>query len=832
MKKFIVACLMCLITVLSFGQEDMVLHVYRNDSVFNAFYTFEIDSMCCSVVDTMGIEHDGYVVQEIYTADSLYRIPLNAIDSIVFATPKIEYHQDVRVITDSWLDYVVSINELTIILSQDIPSDVIPAKGDVLVAETESAPFERGFAGRVSDVEKREDSIVVICDDVTLNDIYKTLIYKGTSKSSTDILQGKKQQRAENRNEMGTLYFDIPNNLSLNLGPMSLNISPTIMLDYVICINDNQTYLDNRIKHYYDCSAQLDCELTEGYSPEPDFIFSFDIPTKIPGLYVEVNMGSFFESSGGVIISMNQPFIVTGTTGYVAYDDCVADIDEWHLERKEIEFSVNLNGSIRFGLATQAKLAFMSDRLASIDVTAYLGPEIQSNLSLSSEGLLDGSLYTALKESVVTLSLYGSIIPGWRFYGFEHQKFNYNPSFHFSLNTWYILPEFNNLSWMPSEGTKGGKLSGGINRDLFWPGIQLGWSLYDENDQIYSSQYYPETYRLMREWPYDGMDMNLQELPYGSKYKAYPMIKIFGYEMRALPSVDVSIDPLVETGNAFDIQETSVMVSGRVEGMGYSMVADAGICYSIGDAILGKYISSNNKNDGSFDIFLSGLEDNTTYYYCAYANCDGVYYYGEVCSFKTLEKVETKAVDLGLSVKWATCNVGATTPEEYGYYFAWGEVEPKTTYDWSTYKYCVDGYDNLTKYCSKSSYGNNGFTDTKTVLDPKDDVATANWGGEWRMPTRAELDELLKNCTWTWTTQNGVNGYKVTGPNGNSIFLPAAGVMGEGSLLSAGSSGHFWSSSLYTENPYNAYHVGFYSDFVGWYNYSRYHGRSVRPVCK
>ena len=190
-------------------------------------------------------------------------------------------------------------------------------------------------------------------------------------------------------------------------------------------------------------------------------------------------------------------------------------------------------------------------------------------------------------------------------------------------------------------------------------------------------------------------------------------------------------------------------------------------------------------------------------------------------------------VDLGLSVKWATCNVGATTPEDYGDYFAWGETKPKEIYDWSTYKYCVDNWYNLTKYCNNSSYGNNGFTDNKTVLDPEDDAATANWGGAWRMPTKAEQDELRNNCTWTRTTQNGVDGYEVIGPNGNSIFLPAAGCVVGASLYNAGSYGYYWSSSLDTSWSYNAYIMDISSDYVGvgWAS-PRYYGKSVRPVCQ
>ena len=131
-------------------------------------------------------------------------------------------------------------------------------------------------------------------------------------------------------------------------------------------------------------------------------------------------------------------------------------------------------------------------------------------------------------------------------------------------------------------------------------------------------------------------------------------------------------------------------------------------------------------------------------------------------------------VDLGLSVKWATCNVGASKPEEYGDYFAWGETQPKDYYDWSTYKWCNGSYDTLTKYNTNSS---DGTVDNKTTLDLSDDAARANWGGSWRMPTSAEQDELCNNCTWTCTKINGVEVYKVTSNiNGNFIFLPSQAI--------------------------------------------------------
>ena len=190
-------------------------------------------------------------------------------------------------------------------------------------------------------------------------------------------------------------------------------------------------------------------------------------------------------------------------------------------------------------------------------------------------------------------------------------------------------------------------------------------------------------------------------------------------------------------------------------------------------------------------------------------------------------------VDLGLGVKWATCNVGANAPTEYGDYFAWGETTTKTDYSWDTYKYCKGTDTTITKYCYDSLYGNYRFADNKTTLDSKDDAATVNWGGSWRMPTDDELTELREQCKWRWTTHNGEDGYKVIGPNGNSIFLPAAGFMIEGTFNAAGSGGYYWSSSLFTVSSDYAYSVNFDSGLVDWGYYAdRCFGLAVRPVCK
>ncbi len=207
-----------------------------------------------------------------------------------------------------------------------------------------------------------------------------------------------------------------------------------------------------------------------------------------------------------------------------------------------------------------------------------------------------------------------------------------------------------------------------------------------------------------------------------------------------------------------------------------------------------------------------------------------------------ITSVSHEYVDLGLpsGTLWATCNIGAENPEDYGDYFAWGETEGynsgKTTFDWSTYMYCNGSQTTLTKYCNKSSYGYNGFTDTLTELESTDDAAYANWGADWRMPSKEQFDELINSSytTTTWTTQNGVYGRKITSKsNGNSIFLPETGYRDGSSLNRGGSSSYYWSRTLYTSGASHAYAL--YFDSINIYtniSYNRYNGRSVRPVRK
>ncbi len=189
-------------------------------------------------------------------------------------------------------------------------------------------------------------------------------------------------------------------------------------------------------------------------------------------------------------------------------------------------------------------------------------------------------------------------------------------------------------------------------------------------------------------------------------------------------------------------------------------------------------------------------------------------------------------VDLGLpsGKKWATCNVGADSPIEFGDYYAWGEITPKETYTWSNYLWCNGEESTITKYSDNPHEGYNGFTDNLRTLLPEDDAATVNWDASWRMPTYSEMFELKTNCVVTWITKNGINGRLFTGPNGNSIFLPAAGNRYDNTSGGAGTYGSYWCSNFTTGFPTGARMLFLDSGDCVLENGYRFVGQQVRAV--
>ena len=289
----------------------------------------------------------------------------------------------------------------------------------------------------------------------------------------------------------------------------------------------------------------------------------------------------------------------------------------------------------------------------------------------------------------------------------------------------------------------------------------------------------------------------------------------------------------VETRKVIDVTSNSAKVVCNVSDDGGAEVSLRGVCW---DTICNPVIATASSMGagsgiGNYECEINGLNSNTTYYVRAYATNSVGVSYGEEVSFNTLdgddgddsgsdsEIAGHEYVDLGLpsGLKWATCNVGAEKPEDYGDYFAWGEIETKSEY-------------------TESNSLTHGKQMDDISGDVQYDVAAANWGGSWRMPTKDEMIELVSNCEWEWiliekNDYDSVKCYKGIGPNGNSVIFPVAGCYNGPSLISVGTGGLCWTSTPYDVKLNLAYEF-YFNDYNAEVSYigNRFIGQSVRPV--
>lgn len=290
-----------------------------------------------------------------------------------------------------------------------------------------------------------------------------------------------------------------------------------------------------------------------------------------------------------------------------------------------------------------------------------------------------------------------------------------------------------------------------------------------------------------------------------------------------------NIRTFAATSVTTDTFEASIDVTFADNVQSLSQTPEIGVCLS-SDKATPTYSDKRKRLGPSvwdFDFKLYNLDPGTTYYYCAYVKLGDEVFYGNVESIMTFGEKPTsptytinghKFVDLGLpsGLLWARSNIGAALSTENGDYFAWGETEPKSCYDWSTYKWGND-INNMTKYNS---------SDGKTTLDAEDDAATVNWGAPCRMPDSSEFKELYNECDWSRKSYCiGTSGYLVTGPNGNTIFFPNSGDEGM-------EEGYYWSRSLKSDNINYASFLYFDQFTFTTYVKDRYQGYTIRPVAK
>lgn len=675
-------------------------YIYRNDGKFNAFFRDEVDSITYSHYDADSVYYDEMVTQLVHTQDSVYFIPLAAIDSVGFVQPETKYKQGVKRLERDLLDYVIGADGLTLKLKPETPAAIIPVKGDKLVLLDGCTILPYGFSGIVSDVQTGSSAINVVCTQAYLEDLFDSFCSVSTvyganpnDDASARALSGNNRRRATYN----------PSDVVFSLGPYTVNrsydvsqgiaydgdlaldfaasysveIQPTLKIHTFLILGEGHgTYFSYRISGDLRVSSQS--SLSGGLSYNHDFdgiVASCPIPMTGNMVNFYINPGLFIRSDATIAGS------VTSTQNYTfgsAFDfsskgqNVIKPSVGGRLAGSSVEMSGSLDGSLAGGAYIEMGFNILSRDIAKVCVRGEMGARLSGNFVFRNSDMEKASketkLYERLKASNVQLSSFANLSLQA---SVAHTGNGLTWELSEPIHTWNLVPEFSNTKLTKTSGLQtSADAYTELRGDCLFP-VSVGYKLFDEDMNEVSNYDATTNYTNQAskmEHTFSGLE---EDKLY--RYNVYPKLKLFGYDVLASPSAEV--------------------------------------------------------------------EKEKAYHTCPDSN-------------------HPHWIDLGLpsGTQWRCCNEGASTPEAYGNYYTFGQVSSA--------------------------------------------------------PSITQLEELWNHCNHQWTTQNGVEGRKFTGPNGGTIFLPAAGGRWDGGFNDSGSYGYYWSST--PPNEYTAYYLGFYSAGSVW----------------
>lgn len=855
--KRILILLYLIISLGSISSQNLTsaFFVYHNNTAPILFFYEDIDSIRQSHIDLDSIEHPEFVVTEFWTADSVHRIPIASIDSISFTTPSEIRKPNSVEITNQQLQYLVNVDSLTLKFLPSTPQQILPKIGEKLTYLNTTNLLPNGFIGQVNSIIKKDDGIFIYCDSIDVSDAFSRLFIIGEYISSTNISE-KKIPRGFST---GLKYFELkPIEIALNI-PKSFPIDnhfseisiPTGDFDfgfqneidlklayapsgrYAFTFNEyDSSYQNYYIKFYgpltYTIYSELNAKISlDLYKIIKEGLLGIKVPLPTPPLPVcEVVMYPELSLSGSIGLNMRYDHSIdigyetnfSTDPNFKNFADIIGpDIHSPQLNVDFASASIELFGGAFLGLRINIPSGF-------IDAGVSFGSSSNYNFRFGLRDIDLAQLKTDIYDKFFVDATYTTKLvlePKIRGTFFNYFSFCKGKTFSFKENERKILPKFTKPSYKEFKSQT--ILEYEVVDDIFLP-IIPGIKVVDENNNLIFQDYSDisiQNGNTIVDFPYIHKTFN-------KKCRAYPIFKLFGYEFMASSSLllELQVKPITDKAHSNSDNATLFGYLETDSKTPLNLTASectVGFCYSTSPTNVheGTIIESNLNSDYSFASTISDLSINSTYYYCAFIYINGETIYGKIKEFQTKEDEE---VDLGLSVNWRGWNIGAQHSYEDGDYYAWGERTTKNEFSWNTYFDNPYTESNQWKGCSLNS-------DISASLDYDPSKYLPN--DSWRMPTREEMQELLDKCNWVWTEVNSVNGYNITGPNGNSIFLPANGLADGTEINNKGSYGSYWTSTpqIATEGKATASTLYFYGSSLKsqqWAN--RYGGRAVRPV--
>ena len=871
MKRLLTSILLFAAFLCGAQAQNDALFVYRNDGAIHGFLRADIDSMVCSQIDLDSLMHADYVVQEIWTADSVYRIPLAAIDSISFVTPPTIYKEGVTKIEESLLPYVVGADGLTLKLKSDTPSYLLPQTGDLLVLLEGCEVLPYGFAGKVETVNTLDDCVEVVCEQTYIEDVFDSFCSVQTMVGYAEESENASSQRSPSSPDritynpddkvfhLGPYTFSVSHELSQGLTPdgdlalkggtnASISFSPTFRIHTLVILEITRgLLLDCSVKGSLSISSLSsfygELELEHEYL-NPEIKCPIANTAGLVNFYL--NPGLFMRGNATLtsIVKDDRTYEFGMSYGYSSNGE---NVTEPSLGGRMVSTSTDvegsIDGSVAMGVYLEAGFNFLSRDFARACVRGEMGMQLNGNFVLRNSDIEEAESSTVLYERLKASSLeWGPFVNASLIASVAHTQGGITWQLSEALNKWDLVPTFSNtrLTHTPGSATSADAYTE-LSGNCIFP-TPVGYKLFDADMNEVADYDAPLDFTNQA----CHLEHSFGSLNQGEDYTVYPTVKFFGYEMLATPSAELTnAHPVITAFEVTDSEhkEGAFMNDGRYYDYKFDVALTAEIDNLEGVADWGYVYRDPYGNVKRISLMEYGQSyTDTRYAYyrneahstaCLYTYVryegDSEYYDGEPHDypldhedkvFSCPDGHHPHAIDLGLpsGTKWACCNIGATSPEGYGGYYAWGETSEKSEYSWDNYAY----YNSST---------NEWISIGDDIAGTSYDVAHVQWGSPWVMPSHERQMELVDYCSRERTTVNGVYGTLVTGPSGGQIFLPAAGLRWDDYLNFAGSYGYYWSSTQNPDYSSDAYNLYFGSGYWGWGNGRRLYGESVRAVC-
>ena len=725
----------------AFAQND-AMYVYRNDGEFNAFLKSDIDSIAQSHYDADSVYHADWQMQVVYTQDSIYRIPIAAIDSVSFITPETIVNDDVFELTAEHDPYLSECDTISFTLSLTTPSEMCPSKGNIVVSTYDCLSFPDGIMARILSKTQDGSGIHYNCEKVGLEDVYDQLFFIGDCYAVDDPEESVRRKADPIVYEKELWNKSWSKTLEKSGTTTNLEIGDAARMKVTVIVRKfslKPTYF--RLDLTNELTSSIKFNATSSFEKyyEKELVKKvklgrIPIPGTLLWITPKLGLSGYFAEGATVSLDYSAHFNRTDKVSFEMKDKKWIVIPH-HDENAGVDVaSLSMQGYMEVGLIPDL-LFSLCGSATGLGLECMVGIKESVDFKFDAVAAFDEGMYSALKDSYARTTLPWSVRAYAQLGLFGDNgiqpvstpRLSGEPQIGTDK---YLLPAFSELEYQKGANNTTAVLKTQPSRDLLLP-VQLGMSFYEKDTKL-ETKYVSTTYRNEREWILDGVQVAYNNMEAGKTYTAYPTVKIMGKELRAVPSKD-------------------------------------------------------------FPELLTCPDDHHPH-----------------------------AIDLGLpsGTKWCCCNVGASKPEEYGGYYAWGETTTKSVYNWDTYAYGY--YDSDGHY----HYTNIGSDIAGTGYD----AATVNMGTPWRMPSTAQQQELINNCSRQWTQVNGVSGILVTGRNCGQIFLPAAGYRWYVELYGAGGYGGYWFSSLSPSYDDSAYGMGFNLFSWDWSYWGRDYGQSVRAV--